>query len=116
MTMIYDPIPFAKLVQKILVGSYEPITRICGKIHIINLHNLQMLFMLRIRHNISECLPPLHNHEGPSGRLPEDDSTQARKHGGIRGQSSSKSLFFPQIVLCSIKLFQSYDKDKNIFP
>jgi len=46
MTMIYDPIPFVKLVQKILVGNYELIMRICGKIYIINLHNLQMLFML----------------------------------------------------------------------
>jgi len=46
MTMIYDPIPFAKLVQKILVGNYEPTMRICGKIFTINLHNLQMLFML----------------------------------------------------------------------
>jgi len=32
MTMISDPIPFVKLVQKILVGKYEPIMRICGKI------------------------------------------------------------------------------------
>jgi len=31
MTMIFDPIPFVKLVQKILVGNYEPITRICGE-------------------------------------------------------------------------------------
>jgi len=46
MTMIYDPIPFVKLVQKILVGNYVPIVRICGKMFIINLHNLQMLFML----------------------------------------------------------------------
>jgi len=46
MTMIYDPISFVKLVQKILVGSYEPIMRICVKRHKINLHNLQMLFML----------------------------------------------------------------------
>jgi len=33
-----------KLVQKILFGNYEPIMRICEKIFIINLHNLQMLF------------------------------------------------------------------------
>jgi len=46
MTMIYDPIPFVKLVQKVLVGNYEPIMGICGKIFIINLRNLQMLFML----------------------------------------------------------------------
>jgi len=46
MTMIYDPIPFVKLVRKCLVGNYEPIMGICGKLFIINLHNLQMLFML----------------------------------------------------------------------
>jgi len=44
--MIYDPIPFVKLVKKILVGNYESIMRICGKIFITNLHNLQILFML----------------------------------------------------------------------
>ena len=44
--MIYDPIPFVKLVQKVLVGNYEPIMGICGKIFIIHLRNLQMLFML----------------------------------------------------------------------
>jgi len=31
MTMIYDPIPFVKIVQKILVGNYEPVMSICGK-------------------------------------------------------------------------------------
>jgi len=45
MTMIYDPIPFVKLVQKFLIGNYEPIMGICRKIFIINLHNLQMLFI-----------------------------------------------------------------------
>jgi len=44
--MIYDPIPFVKLVQKILVGNHEPSMSICVKIFIIHLHNLQMLFML----------------------------------------------------------------------
>ena len=45
MPMIYDPIPFVKLVQKFdwkLRAHYG----YCGKILIINLHNLQMLFML----------------------------------------------------------------------
>ena len=46
MTMIYDPIPFVKIVQKILVGNYETIMGICVKICILNLHNLQMLCML----------------------------------------------------------------------
>jgi len=44
--MIYDLIPFVKLVQKFLAGNYKPIMRICGKIFTINLHNLQMLLML----------------------------------------------------------------------
>jgi len=44
--MIYDPIRFVKLVQNFLDGNYEPTMRICGKIFIIDLHNLQMLFML----------------------------------------------------------------------
>jgi len=34
MTMIYDQIPFVKLIQKILVGNYKPIMRICKKIFI----------------------------------------------------------------------------------
>jgi len=29
--MIYDPVPFVKLVQKILVGNYEPVMGICGR-------------------------------------------------------------------------------------
>jgi len=47
MTVIYNPIPFVARSKKFgLVGNYEPIMRISGKIFIINLHNLQMLFML----------------------------------------------------------------------
>jgi len=46
MTMTYDSIPFVKLVQKILVGKYEPIMDIGRKISVIDLHNLQMLFMV----------------------------------------------------------------------
>jgi len=46
MTMIYDPIPFVKHVQKTLVVNYEPVMCTYRKMFIINLHNLQMLFML----------------------------------------------------------------------
>ena len=35
MRMIYDPNSFFKLVQKLLVGKYEPIMSICGKIFIM---------------------------------------------------------------------------------
>jgi len=46
MTMIYDPIPIVKLVQKCLIGNYESIMGICVKIFLTDLHNLQMLFMM----------------------------------------------------------------------
>jgi len=61
--MIYDPIPFVKLVQKILVGNYEHIMGIWGKIFIINLHNLQML---RTKYKFLECVAPLHNMKAPN--------------------------------------------------
>jgi len=54
MTMISDPIPFVKVVQKISVGNYEPIMGIYGKIFIITLHNLKMLFLLWIKYKFSE--------------------------------------------------------------
>jgi len=46
MTMIYDPIRFVKLIQKMLLGNYKLIMGICGKIFILNLHFRQILFML----------------------------------------------------------------------
>jgi len=39
--MISDTTTFVKHVQKILVGNYESMMGICGKIFIINLSNLQ---------------------------------------------------------------------------
>jgi len=94
--MICDPIPF-ELVQKNLPvgGHYEPIMGICGKIFMTNLHNLQMLFMLRIKNKFSECLTPLRKDEGPHGRLSGDCSAQARRHGGVFGGSYPKSFLCP---------------------
>jgi len=103
MTMTYDSIPFVKLVQKILVGKYEPIMDIGRKISVIDLHNLQMLFMVWIKYNFSECLGPCTNMKAPNGRLSGDGSAQARRQGGIRGQLPSKSFSCPQILLCSEK-------------
>jgi len=82
MTMIYDPIPFVKLIQKILVGNYEPMVGICGKIFIISLHNLQMLFMWWIKYKFSECLAPCTNMKSSNGRLSGDGFAQARRDGG----------------------------------
>jgi len=58
------PNSFCKARSKILVGNFEPIMDICGKMFVINLHNRQMLFMLWIKNKFSECLGPLHKYEG----------------------------------------------------
>ena len=116
MTWFYDPIHFVKLVQKILV-KYERIMGICGKIFIIYLHNLQMLFMLWIKYKFSECLAPLHKHEGPDGRLSGDSSAQARRHGGHLGAVTPKSFLWSCKFCCAQKnLFQTHDKKKNLLP
>ena len=117
MRMIYDPIPFLKLVQKILVGNYEPIMRICGKRFIINLHNLKMLLMLWIKNKFSECQVPLHQHEGHQWKTSGDGSAQARRHGGAFGGSNPQIFFVPLKFCCAqINLFQTYDTNWNLFP
>ena len=63
--MIYDPIPFVKLVQKISVGNDEPIMGICGKIFIINLLNLQMLLCCESNINIQKVWSPCTNMKAP---------------------------------------------------
>ena len=111
MTMIYDPIPFVKLVQKILVGSYEPIMGICGKIYIINLHNLQMLFVLWIKNTFSEYLNPAQTWRSPMEDflamvLPRSADTRAF------GGSYPQIFFVPSKFSCAQKnLFQTYDKN-----
>jgi len=111
MTMISDPNPFVKLLKKILVGNYEPIMRICGKIFVSNLHNLQMLFMLWIKNKFCECLASLHKHEGPQWKTFWQwffPGPQTR--WGIRGQLP-QILFVPPKFCCAQKnLFQIYDK------
>jgi len=67
MTMIYDPIPCVKLVQKFLVGNYEPIMGICGKIFMITVicTICKCCSCCELNINFSECLSPLHKHEDP---------------------------------------------------
>jgi len=100
MTMTDDPILFAELVQKILVGNYEPIMCIFGKIFTINLHNVQMLFMFWIKNTFSECLALLDKHAGPQWK------TFWRRFPGPQarwafGGSYPQILFVPpKIMLC----------------
>jgi len=37
---------YLQMTTELYLQNYEPIMRICGKIFVSNLHNLQMLFML----------------------------------------------------------------------
>jgi len=106
MTIIYDPIPFVKLVQKILVGNYESIMDICGRIFINDLQNLQMLFTLSIKYKFSECLAPCTNMKAPNGRLSGNSSAQARRHGGHSGAVTPK-YFLCHPKFCCVK--------KNLF-
>ena len=99
MKMIYNPIHFVKLVQKILVRNYEPIMGIWKKLFLIDLHNLQMLFMLRIKYKFSECLAPCTNMQAPNGTLFGDGCVQARSH---RGQSREVT---PKFCYAQKKLF-----------
>ena len=113
MTMIYDPVIFVKLVQKILVGNYEPIMRICGQIFIINLHNLQMLFLLRIKNKLSECLASLHKHKDPQWK-----TFWRRFCPGpqTRGQLTPHLFCAPQILLCSEKCVSNIWYKLKSFP
>ena len=117
MTMIYDPIPFINLVQKFLVGNYEHIMGICGKIFIINLHNLQMVSMLWIKYKFSECLAPLYKHEGPNGRISGDGSSQARRHEGHSGRLPPNLLcVLPNFVMLRKICFKHKIKTKIFTP
>jgi len=54
---------------------------------------------------------PLHKHEGPSGRLSGNGSSQARRDGGAFGDSYPQIFFVLPKFCCSYKtLFQTYDK------
>jgi len=64
MTMICDPIPFVELVQKNLVGNYEPIMGVCGKIFII-FTICKCCSCCELNINFQNVIPLLHKHEGP---------------------------------------------------
>ena len=82
MTVVYNPIPFVKLIQKFFHGNYEPIIMgICGKIFIIYLHNLPCCSCCELNIHFQNIYPSSTNMKPPSGRLPGDGSAQARKHG-----------------------------------
>jgi len=97
MTVIYDPIPFVKLVQNILFGNYEPIIGIYGNIFIINLHNLQMLFILWIKYKFSDGLTPYTNMKAPM----EDFLATVLPRAA--GQFPPNLFYAPQILLRSEK-------------
>jgi len=82
--------------------------------NIINLHNLQMLFMLWIKYKFSECLAPLHNMKDPNGRLSGNGSAQARRHVGTVTPNSF--LCLSKFYCAQEHLFWTYDKNKNLYP
>jgi len=116
MTIIYDPIPLVKLVRKILVVNYESIMGICEKIFIINLHNLQMLFMLWIKSKFSECLTP----HAQTWKPPMEDFLATVCPGpqtgwGIRVQLP-QIFFVPPNFVAFRKICFKHMTDIKIFP
>jgi len=112
-----QPNSFFKLVQKILVGNYESIMGICEKIFIINLHNLQMLLMLWIKYKFSECLAPLHKHEGLQWKTFWRRFCSSPQ---IRGAVTRKSFCAPQkfVVLREfvLNIWKKFSPKNIVFP
>jgi len=114
--MIYEPVPFVKLVQISLVGKHEPLMGLCGKIFIINLQNLQMLFMSWIETKHSECLAPLHTQETPKWKIFWRRIWPGRRERGrIRGRLPP-NLSLPPNFCCAQKLYVENMIKTKIFP
>ena len=71
---------------------------------IINLHDLQMLFIFWIKSKFSESLAPYTNMKASNGRLSGDVFSQAPKHGVRHSGAVTPNLFgaLPDF-LCSEK-------------
>jgi len=82
-----------------------------------NLHNLQMLFMLRIKYKFSECLSLLHQQRRP---LMEDFLATALPRPADTGHSGEvipKSFLCPDNFCCAQKnFFRTYDEKKFFSP
>ena len=77
-----------------------------------------MLFMLWIKNKFSECLAPLHKHEG--SQLPENFLTTVLPRPadtGYLGQLPINLFCAPQILLCSEKFVSNiWYINKNLSP
>jgi len=90
---------------------------ICEKIFIINLHNLQMLFMLWIKNKFSEHLVPLHKLEGPQCKTYWRRFYPNPQTGGNSEAVTLKSFLCLIKFCCAQKnLFQTCDKNRNLSP
>jgi len=52
--------------------------------------------------------------KAPNGRLSDDSSAHARRHGGAFGGSYPKSFMPPTFCCAQIKLFYTYDENENL--
>jgi len=98
-------------------GNDEPVVGICWKIFIINLHNLQMLFMLCIKNKFLECLSPFHKHEVPNGNISGDVLSKPADTGGIRGHFTPNLFCVPSNFVVFRKIcFEPMIKTKIVPP
>jgi len=89
---------------------------ICGKMFIINLHNLQMLFMLKIKYKFSECLVPLHKCEVFQWKIFWRCFCPGPLTRGAFGGVIPKSFCPPEFCCAQKNLFWTYEKHKNLPP
>ena len=89
---------------------------ICRKIVIINLHHMQMLFMLWIKYKLSECLAPAQTWRPPVENslatiLPRPADTVRHSE-----ELTPKSFYASQILLCSEKFVLNIWSKQLYFP
>ena len=117
MRMIYDPIPFVKLVQKNfswkLWANYGYLLENISHV-ICTIYKCCSCCELKI--NLQNVYPPCTNMKVPNGRLSGDGSVQARRHGGHLGTVTPKSFLCPEILLCSEKFVSKHMIKTKILP
>jgi len=89
---------------------------LCDKIFIINLQNLQMLFMSWIENKYSECQDPLHTQEAPKWKIFWRRFYPGRQtRGGNRGRPPQILFYLPNFAVLRKYCFEHMIKTK-IFP
>jgi len=103
MTMIYDPIPCAKLVQKIGLETTSLLYVFAGNYLYLICTTCKCCSCCELKINFQNVSPPYTNMKAPNGRISDNGSAQARRHGGAFGGSYPQIFFEPPKFCCAQK-------------